>query len=567
MIGPVKDGREYELSIILSANLDKLGKGLNEANNKIDGLNKNFVRESTSTAGKVDNVFSQSMASVGGAIAAAFSVQQIVSFGKEAVMLAAKAEGVEAAFAKLDQPSLLEGLRKATRGTVSDLELMRQAVRAENFKVPLDQLATFFEFATKRAAQTGESVDYLVNSIIDGIGRKSTLVMDNLGISAAQLQEEIKKTGDFGKAAGNIIASELAKAGDVATTSAQKIEGLTTAWTNLQTEVGKKLLTSDFTTGITEFINYISTSLSIGEFFKPQDLDIYQSTLSATLLGVKRANEDAMKSGEDLDSVISRMTFKMVDAKAELKLYGQTAHQSSTRLAELKATAAAYTQILDDLKKPQQEETKEVVDNTEAILEQADAIIRRNALLRESQKIQSELLKIRDQRQQIEMNVNLGGDAQGQFAESVKQMAVLEEGLLERQNQLLQESAAFASMFGNAFGNAFGDIISGAEDMRGAMINALSDIARQMAANLAQMLIFQTLMSAFGGGVGTFLPSFGGGTGGILNGLNSSLPISGGFGFGKMSGVQIDTRIQGDTFYQAGQISTQKSDRWRYGGN
>lgn len=571
MIGPVKNGREYELSIILSANLDKLQKGLGEANRKIDGLNNNFRRESTRTAGKVDNVFSKSMASVGGAIAAAFSVQAVLNFGKEAVMLAAKAEGVEAAFERLNQPALLSNLRKATRGTITDVELMRQAVRAENFKVPLDQLATFFEFATKRAAQTGESVDYLVNSIIDGIGRKSTLVMDNLGISAAQLQEEIKKTGDFGKAAGNIIESELAKAGDVAETTAQKIDGLKTAWTNLQTEVGKKLITSDLTTGLTEFLDYISTSLSIGEFFKPQDLDIYQSTLSATLIGIKKANEDAMKSGEDLDSVISRMTFKMVDAKAELKRYGQTAHQNSSILADLKARVAAYTQVLEDLKKPQQEETKEVVDNTDAILKQADAIIKRNAVLRESQKIQSELLKMRNQRQKIEMDLNLGVDPQGQFAETVKQMEIIEEGLLDGQIEM-QGLTNAANIFGNAFGNAFTDVISGTESMRDAFKNAMTDIMRQISMAIARLLVFKALSFLFGGvggaAAGAIIPSINTGKGG---GLNPANPVSGGlghgFGFGKMAGAQIDTRIQGDTFYQAGQISAQKSNRWRYGGN
>ena len=86
--------------------------------------------------------------------------------------------------------------------------MIKQAVRASNFKVPLNQLATFFEFATKRAAQTGESVDYLVNSIIDGIGRKSTLVMDNLGISATELQAEIKKVGDFGQAAEETLLDQ-----------------------------------------------------------------------------------------------------------------------------------------------------------------------------------------------------------------------------------------------------------------------------------------------------------------------------------------------------------------------
>ena len=141
------------------------------------------------------------MKRIGGAIAAAFAVQKITQFATESVKLAAEAEGVVAAFQKLNKPTLLKDLRKAVQGTISDVELMKQAVRASNFKVPLNQLATFFEFATKRAAQTGESVDYLVNSIIDGIGRKSTLVMDNLGISATELQAEIKKVGDFGEAA------------------------------------------------------------------------------------------------------------------------------------------------------------------------------------------------------------------------------------------------------------------------------------------------------------------------------------------------------------------------------
>src|SRR5690606_17103755 len=51
----------------------------------------------------------------------------------------------------------------------------------------------------------GQEVDYLVNSFVDGLGRKSTLVLDNLGISASELQEEVNKVGDFAEAVGNII--------------------------------------------------------------------------------------------------------------------------------------------------------------------------------------------------------------------------------------------------------------------------------------------------------------------------------------------------------------------------
>jgi len=221
--------------------VDKALKDLNKLAARVDKVDDERK--------KVQNGFkdmSKGMAAdfkkVGAAIGLAFGVDQLVSFGKEAVRVAAQAEGIRTAFARLNQPNLLNELRKATRGAVDDITLMRQAIRAQNFKVPLEQLGTFFEFATKRSIQTGESVDYLVNSIIDGIGRKSTLVLDNLGISATELQEEMKKTGDFGAAAGAIIARELEKAGDVADTTAIKLARLDTTMQNLKVTIGELLI-------------------------------------------------------------------------------------------------------------------------------------------------------------------------------------------------------------------------------------------------------------------------------------------------------------------------------------
>lgn len=207
---------------------------------QLDAENKKLKSKLQNTKKSLGGI-SSAARKMGGAIAAAFAVGAIVNFGREAMQLAGVAEGVTAAFSRLNRPDLLNNLRKATRGTVSDLELMKNAVKADNFKVPLDKLASFFEFATKRSAQTGESVKFLVDSIVNGIGRKSTLVMDNLGISAAELQAEIKKTGDFGKAAGNIIERELAKAGDVATTSAQKMASWGATIDNIKVTVGTEL--------------------------------------------------------------------------------------------------------------------------------------------------------------------------------------------------------------------------------------------------------------------------------------------------------------------------------------
>ena len=207
--------------------------GTGAAKSKIKGVEKTAV----TSADKMSSAFKK----MGGIMLAAFGTQQLISFGSEAIQLAAKLEGIKAAFDRLNQPGLLKNLREATRGTVTDLVLMQKAVQAQNFKIPLEQLATFFEFATKRAIQTGESVDFLVESIITGIGRKSVLVMDNLGISAVELQEEVKRVGDFGEAAGVIIRRELTSMGDVADTTTTAMAQLSAELENQQTIIGGKL--------------------------------------------------------------------------------------------------------------------------------------------------------------------------------------------------------------------------------------------------------------------------------------------------------------------------------------
>lgn len=226
---------DEKLKARLGLDNSEFKRGLKDSEGQLSKLNAGFKR-------------------LGVMIGAAFSVSAITNFVGEGIKLAASMQGVEAAFKSLNQPNLLQNLRNATRGTVTDLQLMQKAVQARNFKIPLEQLATYFEFATKRAIQTGESVDYLVDSIITGIGRKSVLVMDNLGISAVALQDEVKKVGDFGAAAGNIIQRELTAMGDVTDTAATSISQLATAWKELKTQVGEFVLKS----GLTDLLNALT---------------------------------------------------------------------------------------------------------------------------------------------------------------------------------------------------------------------------------------------------------------------------------------------------------------------
>lgn len=199
---------------------------------------------------------------IGGAIAGAFTVDKIVQFIKEAYKLAGQAQGVYNAFSRLNRPGLLNDLKKATRGATDELKLMQTAVQANNFKIPLDQLATYLKFATNRAIETGESVDYLVQSIILGIGRKSPLILDNLGISASELREELAKTGDMGKAVGNIINKSMSEAGDAIETSAVKTQKLGAAWKDFMVAVGDSGAVKSTGNIITDTLTSITRAMS-----------------------------------------------------------------------------------------------------------------------------------------------------------------------------------------------------------------------------------------------------------------------------------------------------------------
>lgn len=178
-----------------------------------------------------------------GAIAeyAGKAINRVKELVSESVQAARSAQGITHAFERLNQPGLLDNLRKSTHGTVTDLELMKAVVQANDFRLPLDQLGKYLEFAQLKAQQTGQSVDYMTNSIVTGLGRKSVQILDNLGISAAEIKEEMAKTGDMATAVGNIIDKQLSQAGEHFETAAEREEQATTNVANAQLELGQQM--------------------------------------------------------------------------------------------------------------------------------------------------------------------------------------------------------------------------------------------------------------------------------------------------------------------------------------
>lgn len=200
------------------------------------------IEKSTKKAQKGIDSFTKSIKGVGAALGIAFGTAALVRFGVQAIKVAAQAEGIVNAFKRLNDPNLLNDLRKAVNGTVGDIDLMRAAVQAKNFKIPLENLAKFFKFASDRARDTGESVDFLVDSIVKGIGRKSPLILDNLGLNVREINAEFAKTGDFAQAAANVIEREMLSSGESVETAADQIQRLNVQWDNFVGGVGKILL-------------------------------------------------------------------------------------------------------------------------------------------------------------------------------------------------------------------------------------------------------------------------------------------------------------------------------------
>ena len=153
---------------------------------------------------------------------AASAVAEMGNLVKESVKVAQSAEGIRIAYERLNRPDLMQTLKEQTHGVVSELELMKAAVKFNDFKLPVEELGTMLAFANQKAKDTGQSVDYMVDSIVTGLGRKSLMILDNLGLSAAEIKEKMKETGDMTSAVGAIIREQMSKAGDYIETASDR---------------------------------------------------------------------------------------------------------------------------------------------------------------------------------------------------------------------------------------------------------------------------------------------------------------------------------------------------------
>ena len=223
-----------------------------------------FKQDNLSLGGILNQTTKSLTAAAAGFMSIAAAGAAIKGVIDESVQLAQAGEGIRIAFERLNNPGLLDNLREATHNTVTDLELMKAAVKFNDFKLPVDQLGTMLAFAQQKAKDTGQSIDYMVDSSVTGLGRKSLMILDNLGLSASEIRDKMAETGDMTKAVGEIIREQMSKSGEYIETAADKAAQADVRLKNAMEELGRTFqpisaagasMWSDLKVGAVELLN------------------------------------------------------------------------------------------------------------------------------------------------------------------------------------------------------------------------------------------------------------------------------------------------------------------------
>ena len=235
--------KKGEFGQALSASLQKLQIDIKQTKEELYGLGDAVSGKGSGLFG--ENGLTGMMQVFGGNLltkGVTMLTSELTGAIEESINLAKQGEGIRMAFDRLKQPGLLDKLKDATHGTVSEIELMQQAIKFDNFKLPLEDLANYLAFAQQKAKDTGESIDYLVNSIVTGLGRQSKQILDNLGISASELTRRMNEGADMTKAVSDIIKEEMAKAGDYIETAADRAARATADAKNKMEDLGRSAM-------------------------------------------------------------------------------------------------------------------------------------------------------------------------------------------------------------------------------------------------------------------------------------------------------------------------------------
>ena len=221
-----------------------VAEGVGQFNNKVDSMNKSITKSNKAmdkakkAGGKLSGVFGKMAAVVGIATGAFIAVRKALDFGREGALITQTGESFGFLIEKIGASSdLLDQLRAASKGTITDLQLMTStatllAGAGDDLALSLadatPQLLNIAKAANKLNPSLGTTA-FLYQSIATGVKRAQPLILDNLGITikVGEANEAFAKS--IGKTVQELNAEEKAMA---------ILQGTLVAGNNLIEQVG-----------------------------------------------------------------------------------------------------------------------------------------------------------------------------------------------------------------------------------------------------------------------------------------------------------------------------------------
>jgi hypothetical protein len=225
-----------------------------------------------------DNLYTK-MATLGGAIVFKEALEGVINLGK----LGGEVENVTNAFQRIEGSSaLMNQLKTATKGGITELELMRNVLIGIDLGATNDQLITFSRFARFESVRKGRDELEMLQNIMSGVLRGSTELLDNFGISLTELNKRIEQMAtESGKsitklsdverrqlavaAATKIMKERLDDLGDIPVTNAEKINQASVAWENLSNKMGTAFspIVANAAGGISNYLEKINQHIDV----------------------------------------------------------------------------------------------------------------------------------------------------------------------------------------------------------------------------------------------------------------------------------------------------------------
>ena len=198
-----------------------------------------------------------------------------IGFGTAAVKQALKAETAMQSFNLIlgdTADTMLEEMRNASRGMISDFELVSNANAALALGIQKDDIPGLLQVAAARSKMFGRTASEAFNDLAIGIGRQSRMILDNLGI----ILDLDKVYGEYATTLGitadevrNLYAKEalsnaiikestgiIAAQNFMLETHEEKIQRVTASWENLKEKLGNVIL---------KYVDYVSGQTAVNE--------------------------------------------------------------------------------------------------------------------------------------------------------------------------------------------------------------------------------------------------------------------------------------------------------------